>query len=107
MQSKTEPALRLATSDAYYYWPVYLLVEAGPDLSLLVGLLLYKAELYTESIDHLKRLVDDAAYVGKRPALLYYLARAEYGDAIYDAAVRNMDRFLTAPPAPVPTPAPR
>ena len=38
---------------------------------------------------------DNEAYVARRPAVLYYIARAEYGDAIYDAAVRNMERFLS------------
>jgi hypothetical protein len=75
-------------------WPEHLLVEAGPDLSLLVGVLLYKAELYGEAIDRLRPLIDDEAYVAHRPAVLYYLARAEYGDAIYDAAARNMERYL-------------
>jgi hypothetical protein len=75
-------------------WPEHLLVEGGPDLSLLVGMLLYKAELYGEACDRLKPLLDEPGYVEKRPALLYYLARAEYGDAVYDAAVRNMDRYL-------------
>jgi hypothetical protein len=87
-------------------WPEHLLVEGGPDLSLLVGVLLYKAELYGEAVDRLKPLLDDPAYVARRPALYYYLARAEYGDAIYDAAARNMERFL-ALKTPTPTPTTR
>ncbi len=83
-------------------WPGYLLGEGGQDLALLVGMLLYKAELYGESIDRLKPLLDDPAYVARRPGLLYYLARAEYGDAIYDAAVRNMERFLRTRQQPSP-----
>jgi spermidine synthase len=77
-------------------WPEYLLTEGGPDLQLLVGLLLYKIEMYGEAIDRLKPLLADDAYVVRRPALLYYIARAEYGDAIYDAAVRNMERYLAS-----------
>jgi spermidine synthase len=75
-------------------WPEHLLVEAGPDLSLLVGMLLYKAELYSEAVDRLRPLIDDEAFVQKRPAVLYYLARAEYGEAIYEPATRYMERYL-------------
>ncbi len=75
-------------------WPEYLFAEAGPDLSLVVGMLLYKTELYEEACERLKPLLADNDYVVKHPALLYYLARAEYGNAIYDAAVRNMERYL-------------
>ena len=75
-------------------WSESMVAEAGPDFSLLVGVLLYKSSLYTEAVDRLKPLLADDAYVRRRPALLYYLARAEYGDAIYDAAVRNMERYL-------------
>ena len=89
-------------------WSDAMVVEAGPDFALLVGVLLYKSTLYTEAVDRLKPLLSDDAYVARRPALLYYLARAEYGDAIYDAAVRNMERFLTskrtAPAAAMPAP---
>ncbi len=79
-------------------WPGYLLGEGGQDLALLIGVLLYKAELYGEAVDRLKPLLDDPSYVEKRPSLLYYLARAEYGDAIYDAAVRNMERYVREHP---------
>ena len=97
--------MRRARAGAYAHallmlkdWPESLLVEGGRDLSLLVGVLLYKTQLYGEACDRLKPLLDDPAYVAKRPALLYYLARAEYGEAIYDAAVRNMDRYLALTP---------
>jgi hypothetical protein len=78
-------------------WPERWVDEAGPDLSLLLGYLLYKADLTDDAVDKLKPLIDDAAYVAKRPALLYYLARAEYGDGIFEPAVRYMERWLALP----------
>jgi spermidine synthase len=75
-------------------WPEKYVDEGGLDLELLVGFLLYKADLNEDAIDRLKPLVDDAAFCARRPAALYYLARAEYGDAMYEPAVRNMERYL-------------
>jgi spermidine synthase len=86
-------------------WPEKWIDEGGPDLELLLGYLLYKAELDDDAVDRLKPLIDDAAYVARRPAVLYYLARAEYGNGMFEPAVRNMERYLSLvapPPAPAP-----
>ncbi len=82
-------------------WPEAYIEEGGRDLQLLVGYLMYKADLDDVACDRLKPLVDDAAYATRRPSTYYYLARAEYGNGLFEAAVRNMDRYLdaTAPPA--------
>src|SRR5581483_954749 len=77
-------------------WPERWVDEGGPDLELLVGYLLYKADLADDAVDRLKPLLDDAAFVKRRPALLYYLARAEYGAGIFEASVRNMEKYLVA-----------
>lgn len=77
-------------------WPEKWIDEGGSDLELLLGYLLYKAELEDDAVDRLKPLMDDAAYVARRPSVLYYLARAEYGNGMFEAAVRNMDRYLDA-----------
>lgn len=77
-------------------WPEKYVEEGGPDLELLVGYLMYKADLDDVAVDRLKPLTDDAAYVARRPAVLYYLARAEYGNGMFEPAVRNMERYLAA-----------
>jgi spermidine synthase len=77
-------------------WPERWVDEAGPDLALLLGYVLLKADLPDEAVDKLRPLVDDAAYVKKRPALRYYLARAQYGAALFDVAVRNMTLYLSS-----------
>jgi spermidine synthase len=74
-------------------WPEKWFDEAGSDFQLLVGFLLYKVDLSDEAVDKLKPLLDEK-YEAKRPALLYYLARAEYADGLFDAAVRNMERWI-------------
>jgi len=87
-------------------WPETYIEEGGRDLQLLLGYLMYKADLDDVACDRLKPLVDDAAYAEKRPATYYYLARAEYGNGLFEAAVRNMDRYLDAITAPPALPAP-
>lgn len=86
-------------------WPEAYIDGGGRDLQLLVGYLMYKADLDDVACDRLKPLVDDAAYARRRPSTWYYLARAEYGNGMFEAAVRNMDRYLDAT-APAPPAAP-
>ena len=76
-------------------WPEKWIDEAGPDLELLLGYVEYKADLCDEAADRLKPLTDDAGFVKRRPAVLYYLARAEYGAALFEASVRNMEKWLS------------
>ena len=77
-------------------WPEKYVEDGGPDLQFLLGYLMYKADLDDVAVDRLKPLTDDAAYVARRPATLYYLARAEYGNGMFEPAVRNMERYLDA-----------
>ncbi|MGZ3438199.1 MAG: spermidine synthase, partial [Polyangia bacterium] len=84
-------------------WPEKWIDEGGNDLELVLGYLLYKAELEDDAVDRLKPLSDEPGYAKKRPAVLYYLARAEYGNGMFEPAVRNMEKYLdaiTPPPAP-------
>jgi spermidine synthase len=93
-------------------WPEKWIDEGGNDLELVLGYLLYKAELDDDAVDRLKPLSDEPGYARRRPAVLYYLARAEYGNGMFEPAVRNMEKYLDAitavplAPAPAPPPAP-
>jgi spermidine synthase len=87
-------------------WPERYIDEGGPDVELLVGYLEYKADLCDEASDRLKPLLDVKGYAEKRPALYYYLARAEYGAAIFEAAVRNMQKWLDVSGGAIPAPSP-
>ncbi|HXU69834.1 MAG TPA: fused MFS/spermidine synthase [Polyangia bacterium] len=108
---KVERAMRgRAWAHALMYmktWPEAYIEKGGRDLQLVVGYLMYKADLDDVACDRLKPLTDDKAYAARRPSVYYYLARAEYGNGMFEAAVRNMDRYLDATsPTPVPTPVP-
>jgi predicted membrane-bound spermidine synthase len=77
-------------------WPERYVDEGGKDLQLLVGYLLDKAELEDDAVDRLKPLAEDAAYRKRRPNVLYYLGRAHYGEAFYEAGTREMNQWIDA-----------
>ena len=79
-------------------WPEKLVDEAGSDFQLLLGMLLEKAELYVESKERLLPLVDQPELTKARPAIFYYLARAEFGAGNYARAVEHMDKYLAYMP---------
>jgi spermidine synthase len=75
-------------------WPEPLWAGLGQDFALLSGFLDYKAEFYSDAVETLKSLADDAAYVAQRPEVLYYLGRAHYASAAYGKAVDALERFV-------------
>ena len=75
-------------------WPEELWTGLGPGLLLLSGFLDYKAEFYSDAVDELKTLADDATYVARRPELLYYLGRSHYANAAYTKAVDALERYI-------------
>ena len=77
-------------------WPESVWGKLGKDTELLSGVLHYKTEFYGDAIDQLKPLADDASYVARRPALLYYLGRAYYANANYRKAVAALERYIPA-----------
>jgi hypothetical protein len=75
-------------------WPEALWTGLGQDYALVSGFLDYKAEFYSDAVDTLKVLADDASYVARRPEVLYYLGRAHYASAAYGKAVDALERFV-------------
>jgi tetratricopeptide (TPR) repeat protein len=75
-------------------WPEPLWSGLGQDFQLLSGFLDYKAEFYSDAIEELKPLSENAAYVARRPEVLYYLGRAYYAGASYGKAVDAFERFV-------------
>ncbi len=96
-------------------WPEELWNGLGQDFALLSGFLDYKAEFYADAVESLKPLSDDAAFVARRPEVLYYLGRAHYASAAYGKAVDALERFVRSQrvlnrpvlPARAPPPPPR
>jgi hypothetical protein len=61
---------------------------------LLLGYLLYKADLTDEALDHLAELIDDDSYLERHPGVFYYLSRAQMVSGKPRQAVRNMEQYL-------------
>ncbi|MDW8284006.1 MAG: hypothetical protein RMK29_20065 [Myxococcales bacterium] len=79
-------------------WPMAWIEAMGPDLRLLLGYLLYRADLLEEAVAHLRPLASQEAYVARRPALLYYLGRAEYMSARTRDGVMHLEGYLARKP---------
>jgi hypothetical protein len=47
--------------------------QMGPDLRLLLGYMLYKADLVDDATEHLTELLDNPKYLQQHPGALYYL----------------------------------
>jgi spermidine synthase len=77
-------------------WPQELWGRLGNDFALLSGFLHYKTELYADAVEQLAPLAADAAYIRKRPAVLYYLGRAHYANVSYRKAVDALERYIDA-----------
>jgi hypothetical protein len=75
-------------------WPMAWVTQMGPDIRLVLGYLLYKADLPDDAIDHLEELQDEEAYLQKHPGALYYLARAQFSNGDPRHAVQNMVQYL-------------
>jgi hypothetical protein len=77
-------------------WPERVWGKLGHDFALVSGFLDYKTEYYGDAIDELKPLADDAAFVARRPAVLYYLGRSYFANANYGKAVTALERYVDA-----------
>ena len=75
-------------------WPMKWIDQMGPNVRLLLGYLLYKAELSPEALDHLAELSDDEAYMDRHPGAYYYLARTQMVSGKPRQAVRNMELYV-------------
>jgi hypothetical protein len=75
-------------------WPMVWIEQMGLDVRLVLGYLLYKADLADNAVDHLEALLQDEDYVVKHPGALYYLARSEFANAEPRSAVRHMEAYV-------------
>jgi spermidine synthase len=75
-------------------WPEAYREEAGEDFQLLWGFLVYKAQDFHAAVNTLEALWEDKAFLRKRPAALYYLGRAWYGNADYEKAIAALEAWI-------------
>lgn len=75
-------------------WPASMWDKPPPDFALLAGFLHYKAEYYGDAIELLRPLATDDAFLRRRPAVLYYLGRAQFANADYDKAIKTLERYV-------------
>ena len=79
-------------------WPMKWIDQMGPSVRLLLGYLLYKADLSPEALDHLAELSDDEEYVKRHPGVYYYLARTQMQSGKPRQAVHNMEQYVKKSP---------
>ena len=75
-------------------WPMAWIEQMGPDVRLVIGYLLYKADLVDNAVDHLEALLSDAGYIEQHPGALYYLARSEFQNGEPRRAIAHMEAYL-------------
>ena len=75
-------------------WPMKWIDQMGPSVRLLLGYLLYKADLSPEALDHLAELSDEEPFLRRHPGTYYYLARTQMASGKPRQAVRNMETYL-------------
>lgn len=75
-------------------WPAALWKAPNPDFALLAAFLHYKSEYYQDAVGLLKPLLEDEAYIRRRPEVLYYLGRARFARGDHGAAIEALERFI-------------
>jgi len=75
-------------------WPEAYQEKAGSDFQLLWGYLLYKGKDFHAAVNVLNPLSVDDKFVKRRPAVLYYLGRALYGNADFARSLTVLDQWV-------------
>jgi len=86
-------------------WPMAWVTEMGPDVRLVLGYLLYKADLVDDAVEHLDELLDSPEYLQQHPGALYYLARSQFGNGDPRNGVTHMAQYLKLRDEPQAAPA--
>ncbi len=75
-------------------WPEQWREEGGDDFQLFWGFLVYKCQDLHTAWKILEPLWEKKGFAKKRPALLYYLGRAYYGNADYGSSVKVLEQWI-------------
>jgi len=68
--------------------------EAGDDFHLFWGYLVYKCQDFYTAANILEPLWEKKGYAERRPALLYYLGRAMYGNADFAKSIKVLEQWI-------------
>ena len=83
-----------AALDLIEQWPEEYQEKAGADFQLLWGYLVYKCKDFHTAVNVLEPLYVDQDFIKRRPALLYYLGRAFYGNADFAKSLEALDGWI-------------
>ena len=75
-------------------WPEKWREEGGDDFQLFWGFLVYKCQDFHTAWKILEPLWEKKGFAKRRPALLYYLGRAYYGNADYGSSVKVLEQWI-------------
>jgi len=75
-------------------WPENWREQGGDDFQLFWGYLVYKCKDFHTAWKILEPLWEKKGFAAKRPALLYYLGRAYYGNADYANSVKVLEQWM-------------
>ncbi len=76
-------------------WPEEVCEQAGTDFNLLWGFVVYKCGDFHTAVNILEPLLEDKAFVARRPALLYYLGRTFYGNADFQKSIQTFEKWIS------------
>ncbi|MCA9669353.1 MAG: fused MFS/spermidine synthase [Myxococcales bacterium] len=75
-------------------WPEAVREKGGHDFQLLWGVIAYKNSNYYNARNILSPLLEVDGFEKRRPALLYYLGRAYYGNADYAESIKQLEAWV-------------
>ncbi|MCC6749441.1 MAG: fused MFS/spermidine synthase [Deltaproteobacteria bacterium] len=102
-----------AALDVLEAWPEEVRESGGDDFQLFWGYLAYKTGEFRAAAQILEPLWSNGKFIERRPALLYYLGRAYYGNADYRKGIKALRQWYEyrrrtgRPEVPPPYVAPR
>jgi tetratricopeptide (TPR) repeat protein len=94
VEEQAERGAYRAALDLIEAWPETFEKKAGSDFHLLWGYLVYKCGDFHTAVKILEPLLLNDQFVKRRPALLYYLGRAYYGDADFAKSVEILEKWI-------------
>lgn len=94
VEQKVRAKAYRAALDMIEEWPDDTLEQMGDDFQLLWGYLVYKCRDFHTAVKVLEPLMERKGFSRRRPALLYYLGRAFYGNADFGKSIKALEQWI-------------